>query len=107
MKQENETSEELIQRLQLEITRYKMRERAIHNASQNMISDLSLERSLNQIVQQITHTLNASGSTLSLWHKEENQVETMVDYSRQDFSSVDKPGSVYDLNSFPKTLSIS
>ncbi len=58
---------------------------------------------MNNIVLQLTDTLNISGCTLSLWDSDRDQVETMVDYSKIDPEYVDEGGTIYHLQNFPKT----
>ena len=52
---------------------------------------------------EITETLNSSGCAVSLWHSDRDQLETMVDYSRDYPDEVDQAGSLYELDEFPKS----
>jgi len=95
--------QERIDELEIEIVHCRTREEAIYNASKNISSDLSLEKALNNIVLQITDTLNLSGCSISIWNREHDQLETMVDYSRVHPEKLDEVGAVYPLKNFPKT----
>ena len=72
---------ERISELEIEIARCKEREQAIHKASKTISSDISLDKVLQNIVVEITETLNSSGCTVSLWHSDRDQLETMMDFS--------------------------
>ncbi|MCP4539311.1 MAG: response regulator [Chloroflexi bacterium] len=76
----------------------------LYEASTIMKSNLSLDVVLKNVAMQMTHALNASGCTLSLWHRERNQVETLVDYSEVwNEDELDSPGTMYDLGDYPVT----
>ena len=103
MKSANNDLNKRINELEVEIVRCKDREQAIHNASKTISSDISLDKVLQNIVLEITETLSCSGCTVSIWHSDRNMLETMVDFSRDYPDEVDQPGSLYELDEFPKS----
>jgi signal transduction histidine kinase len=62
-----------------------------------------LEPVLMTVAEEMTGTLDATGCTLSLWNREENRVETLVDYSTMWPKEVEASGTLYDLDDYPTT----
>lgn len=104
MEQNTEKLRERIRELEIEIALCKRREKAIHDASKIISSDLSLDKTLNNIVLQITRTLNASGCTISSWERDHNHLITLVDYSKDYPDETEEKGTIFPLLKYPKTL---
>jgi PAS domain S-box-containing protein len=87
-----------------EILKQRNRELTIlYEAATAINSNLSLEIVLYTVAEQVTRALDSNGCALSLWRREEDLVETLVDYSRAWPDETDAPGTTYDLNDYPLT----
>ncbi|MDM8538643.1 sensor domain-containing diguanylate cyclase [Desulfobacterales bacterium HSG17] len=104
MEQKTKELKECIKKLEIEIALCKRREKAIHSASKIISSDLSLNKTLDNIVLQITQTLNVSGCTISTWERDQNHLKTLLDYSSITPDTDEPEGKVFPLSSYPKTL---
>lgn len=96
---ERKQAEEALERRNRELT-------TLYEASTAISSDLSLDVVLHTVAEQIAQALGASGCTLSLWDREKNMVETLVDYSTSWPDETDSPGTTYDLADYPSTLHV-
>jgi signal transduction histidine kinase len=75
----------------------------LYEAATAISSDLSLEFVLTTVAEQMTHALRSSGCALSLWIRERDQVETLVDYRLLSPELAEPAGTVYDLCDYPAT----
>ncbi len=64
----------------------------------------SLHNTLKSIATHIVEVLNVSGCEILLWHRDKNQLENIIDYSKINPDEVDEPGLIYDLDKYPETL---
>jgi PAS domain S-box-containing protein len=72
----------------------------LYEAAMTTSSSLSLDAVLQTVADQMTRLLDSSGCALSLWNRERNTVETLVDYSMNWAQAFD---TVYDLIEYPAT----
>jgi len=73
----------------------------LYEAATAISSDLSLSVVLQTVAEQLTHALNSSGCALSLWNRDEGQVETLVNYSTHWPDETEPTGAIYDLADYP------
>jgi PAS domain S-box-containing protein len=73
----------------------------LYEAATVISSDFSLDVVLESVAQQMTHALDSSGCTLSLWNHERDAVETLVDYNLATLAETEPRGTVYALNDYP------
>jgi GAF domain-containing protein len=66
-------------------------------------SALSLDDVLLTVAKQMIRAIESTGCALSLWNREQNSVETLVDYSLTSPDDSDPPGTTYDLRDYPAT----
>jgi PAS domain S-box-containing protein len=84
-----------------EALRRRNRELAmLYEAATAVSSSLSLSDVLQIVADQMTRLLNSKGCALSLWDRERNVVETLVDYST---TWKEPSGTTYDLDDYPAT----
>jgi len=75
----------------------------LYEAATAISSDLSLDVVLRTVAEQMTRAFNSSGCALSLWHRERNLVETLVDYNTAWPAETEPPSMTYDLDDYPAT----
>jgi signal transduction histidine kinase/sensor domain CHASE-containing protein len=92
-----------LERAQNSLRRRNRELTTLYEATTAISSNLSLEPVLLTVAEEMTGTLDATGCTLSLWNREENRVETLVDYSTMWPTDVEASGCLYDLDDYPMT----
>lgn len=92
-----------LERAQNSLRRRNRELTTLYEATTAISSNLSLEPVLLTVAEEMTGTLDATGCTLSLWNREENRVETLVDYSTMWPADVEASGCLYDLDDYPMT----
>jgi PAS domain S-box-containing protein len=75
----------------------------LYEAATAVSSNLSLSVVLETVAEQMTRALDSSGCALSLWNRERNLVETLVDYHMASTGQTVPPGTLYNLNDYPAT----
>ncbi len=75
----------------------------LYQAATAISSDLSLEVVLQTVAEQLARAFDSGGCALSLWRREENAVETLVDYNRGWPDETEPAGTTYDLSEYPAT----
>ncbi len=75
----------------------------LYEATTTISSDLSLNAVLQAVARQMTQALDSSGCVLSLWDRDNNLLETVVDYHKDAPAETESPGTTYDLNDYPIT----
>lgn len=80
--------------------------RTLYNAATGIGSNLSFKDTLKSVVLNIIDALNSAGCTISKWHRDRNQIESLADYSRFYPEEVDNHGQIYDLEDYPATLNV-
>ena len=75
----------------------------LYEATAAISSNLSLEPALLTVAEEMAGALDATGCTLSLWVRDQNKVETLVDYSRLWPGEIEPSGTLYDLDDYPTT----
>ncbi len=93
---ERKWSEEILHQRNNELT-------TLYEAATAISSALSLDVVLQTVAEQITQVTNADRCTLSLWNREHDLVETLVDHGRHLTNNGDIPGTTYNLNRYPAT----
>ena len=94
-------------RVEEELLRRNRELSTLYEASTVMKSNLSLDAVLQNVARQITLALDSSGCALSLWRRERNQVETLVDYSGVwAETGLAPPSNTYELNDYPLTRQV-
>jgi len=93
---ERKQAEEALKRRNRELT-------TLYEATAAISSNLSLTVVLRTVAEQMTHALNSSGCALSLWHREADVIETLVDYSIAWPGETEPPGTIYKLADYPIT----
>ncbi len=78
----------------------------LYEAATAISSDLSLNVVLQTVAEQATRALGSSGCALSLWNREENLIETLVDYNTAWPEETESPGTMYDLTNYPATRNV-
>jgi PAS domain S-box-containing protein len=96
---ERKRAEESLQRRHRELA-------ALYKATTAISSNLVLDVVLLAVAKQMTQLLGSGGCVLSLWDRERNRVETLVEHSVSWPDEVDLPGTVYDLNDYPATRQV-
>ncbi|MGD2176797.1 MAG: PAS domain S-box protein, partial [Anaerolineae bacterium] len=79
---------------------------SLYQAVTAISSDLSLEAVLQAIAEEMARALKTGGCALSLWNRDENQVETLIDYSLRRPTETEPAGTIYDVNDYPATLKV-
>jgi diguanylate cyclase (GGDEF)-like protein/PAS domain S-box-containing protein len=80
--------------------------RSLYNAATAIASNLSLKDVLTSIAKQIVKAFNFVGCTIELWHRERDEIEVLLDYSKLYPNEVEKPGKIYYLKEYPTTLKV-
>jgi|GEM_PF-2788939 len=93
---EHKWSEQVLRQRNNEVT-------TLYNAAIAISSALSLDTVLQTVAEQITQAIGADGCTLSLWDREHDRVETLVDYAQHPACTIDILGTTYDLDAYPAT----
>jgi GAF domain-containing protein len=75
----------------------------LYEAATAIGSALSLDDVLLAVAKQMTRAVESTGCALSLWNREQDSVETLVDYSLTRPDDSDLPGTTYDLRDYPAT----
>jgi GAF domain-containing protein len=75
----------------------------LYEAATAIGSALSLDDVLLAVAKQMIRAIESTGCALSLWNREQNSVETLVDYSLTRPDDSDPPGTTYDLRDYPAT----
>ncbi len=75
----------------------------LYQAATAINSDLALSTVLRTVAEQMTQALNTDGCALSLWRREHDQIEMVVDYSIVRPNETMPSGTIYDLNKYPTT----
>ena len=73
----------------------------LYEAATAISSDLSLSIVLQTVAEQLAHALDSSGCALSLWNREEAQVEALVNYSTRCPDETEPTDATYDLADYP------
>ncbi len=85
--------EEALRRRHSELT-------TLYEAAITVSSSLSLDAVLQTVADQMTKLLDTDGCALSLWHRERDIIETLVDHST---TWMEDSGTLYDLSQYPAT----
>ncbi|MBU1661049.1 MAG: diguanylate cyclase [Chloroflexi bacterium] len=75
----------------------------LHETATAINTSISLEAVLDIVAEQMTRALDLGACTLSLWKREKNVVETLVDYSARIPEKIEPPGTTFDLTDYPAT----
>jgi PAS domain S-box-containing protein len=79
----------------------------LHEATKAISSDLSLNIVLETVAKQLIQAVNTEECVLSSWNRQQNVVETLVDYSAEGSEIIeDASGTIYDLSDFPVTRQV-
>jgi PAS domain S-box-containing protein len=78
----------------------------LFKAATAISSDLSLDKVLEAVSLQMIHALVVTGCSISLWHEDENILETLADYSYNPNKQTEEPGTIYNLDDYPATLAV-
>ena len=78
----------------------------LYEATKAITSDLSQDVVLLTVAEQMTQALDTSGCALSLWNRELNQLEILVDYSAVRPDEVEPPGTIYKLSDYPASRTV-
>jgi len=80
--------------------------RTLYNAATGIRSNLSFQDTMESVTVHIIAALNSAGCTISKWHRDRNQIESLADHSRFFPDEVDTHGKIYDLKDYPATLNV-
>ena len=80
--------------------------RILYNAATGIRSNLSFQDTMESVTVHIIEALNSAGCTISRWHRDRNQIETLADHSKYYPDEVDAHGKIYDLKDYPATLNV-
>jgi len=75
----------------------------LHEATVIITSTLSLDEVLRTVAKQMTQALGCSGCAISRWNREEDRIETWVDYNPAWPEEIDPLGTIYPLCDYPTT----
>jgi PAS domain S-box-containing protein len=75
----------------------------LYQAATVISSDLALNTVLGAVAEQMARALDCSGCALSLWDRDRDAVERLVEYTIAGPSTAESPGTVYDLRNYPDT----
>jgi GAF domain-containing protein len=99
-----------------DITERKQAEDALQQRNQELTtlseavtaisSDLSLDAVLRAAARRMTYVLGIGGCSISLWQRERNVIETLVDYSEVWLDKLEPSGIIYDLDDYPSTFRV-
>ncbi|MGD8969447.1 MAG: PAS domain S-box protein, partial [Anaerolineae bacterium] len=96
---ERKRAEETLARRHRELT-------SLYQTVTAISSNLSLEAVLQAIAAEMVRALGSGGCAVSLWNRDENQVETLIDYSLHRPHDTEPAGTIHDLNDYPATLRV-
>jgi PAS domain S-box-containing protein len=96
---ERKRAEEALQHRYRELT-------TLHKATTAISSDLSLTVVLRTVAKQMVQAINTDECVLSRWDRQENMVETLVDYSMSRPEVAEDTGTVHDLTNYPATRQV-
>jgi len=75
----------------------------LYDAATAISSDLSLRIVLKTVAEQLTRALDSSGCALSLWNRDDDLIETLVDYNTCWPDQTESAGTTYALADYPAT----
>lgn len=78
--------------------------RALYRAATKIGANLSYQETLDAVAVNIIDAIGANGCSISKWHRNKNQVETLIDHNINSPEEADNPGRIYDLKKYPATL---
>ncbi len=87
-------AEETLKRRNRELT-------TLLDAATAISSNLTLDVVLETVAQQMTRALDTMGCSLSLWDRQRDELETLVEYRTSNPDMMEPSGTVYDLRDFP------
>ena len=80
--------------------------RMLYKAATALGSNLSLKDTLDSVATHIADALDSAGCSISRWHADRNQIETLADHNKFHPDDADMPGQIYDLKDYPATLNV-
>jgi len=80
--------------------------RILYTAATGIRSNLSFQDTMESVTVHIIDALNSAGCTISRWHRDRNQIETLADHCRYYPDEAETRGKIYDLKDYPATLNV-
>ena len=80
--------------------------RTLYNAATAIGSSLSLLDTLECVAVSISESIKSAGCVISLWHRDQNKLETLFDYNRLHPDETEKTGTFHDLREYPSSLNV-
>ena len=105
MNSDKPTYEQLEERLTQAETEIKELHK-LYTAATAIGSNLTLDDTLQSVVIHIADVLDSNRCTLSIWDRNRNQIENLIEYNKFYPEQSDKPGQIYDLRDYPSTLKV-
>ncbi len=78
----------------------------LYNAATAIGSNLSYKETLESVAMHVTNALNSAGCEISIWHRDQNKIESLIDYNKFYPNEMNKPGQLYDLRDYPSTVHV-